>query len=123
MAGKNPIGWFEIYVKDFDVAKKFYGSIFDWEFKPSQGTKSLYWNIFTGDGSIGGGFMKKESQGHEGHSVLIYVEVGDITETLKKIKENGGKVNTEKTLINETAGSFALFNDTDGNLIGLWSKN
>jgi len=123
MIGKNPIGWFEIHVKDFDNARKFYGSIFDWEFKPSQGMKSLYWNIFTGEGSVGGGFMKKENSSHDGNAVIIYVEVSNINETLKLVTDNGGKINTEKTLINETAGSFALFNDIDGNLIGLWSKN
>ena len=40
-------------------ATKVYGEIFNWEFKQSQDPKSLYWNIFTGEGSIGGGFMKK----------------------------------------------------------------
>ncbi len=123
MAGKNPIGWFEIHVKDFDEAIKFYGGIFSWEFKQSQGVKSLYWNIFTGEGSIGGGFMKKNSPEHNGNAVLIYIEVEDIRETIKKAVELGGAQHTEKTLINENAGSFGLFNDPDGNLIGLWSKN
>ena len=123
MAGKNPIGWFEIHVADFGEAIKFYGGIFNWEFKQSQGSKSLYWNIFTGEGSIGGGFMKKDKPEHEGQAVLIYIEVENIDDTLKKVIELGGKIHTTKTLINETAGSFGLFNDTDGNLIGLWSKN
>jgi hypothetical protein len=123
MAGKNPIGWFEIHVTDFDNAIKFYGGIFNWEFKQSQGSKSLYLNIFTGEGSIGGGFMKRDNPEQEGQAVLIYIEVENIDDTLKKAVELGGKIHTAKTLINETAGSFGLFNDTDGNLIGLWSKN
>ena len=52
-----------------------------------------------------------------------YNEAENIEDTLSKAAELGGKINTHKTLINETAGSFGLFNDTDGNLIGLWSKN
>lgn len=123
MAGKSPIGWFEIHVKDFDKAKDYYGKLFGWEFHLSQSTKSHYWNINTGEGSIGGGFMKKEKPEHEGQSVLIYVEVEDIENTLKNVNELGGKIHTAKTLINEKAGYFALFYDNDGNLIGLWSKN
>lgn len=123
MAGKNPIGWFEIHVKDFEKAKDFYGKLFGWEFKLSQGSKSHYWNIYTGEGSIGGGFMKKEKPEHEGQAVLIYVEVEDIGLTLKNVDGLGGKTHTPKTLINEKAGCFALFYDIDGNLIGLWSKN
>lgn len=122
MAVKNAIGWFEIHVKDFDSAIKFYGGLFNWEFKQSQGSKSLYWNIFTGEGSIGGGFMKKDKPEHEGTAVIIYIEVENIEDTLNKAAELGGKVHTPKTLINENAGSFGLFNDPDGNLIGLWSK-
>lgn len=123
MAGKNPIGWFEIHVKDFDKAKDFYGALFSWEFKLSQGSKSHYWNIFTGDNSIGGGFMKKDKPEHAGQAVLIYVEVENIDETLQKVAALGGSTHTPKTLINENAGYFALLNDNDGNVIGLWSKN
>jgi len=123
MAVKNAIGWFEIHVKDFDAAIKFYGGIFKWEFKQSQSTGSLYWNIYTGEGSIGGGFMKKTKPEHDGSAVILYIEVENIEEALKKVTEIGGKVNTPKTLINENAGFFGLLNDPDGNLIGLWSKN
>ncbi len=123
MAAKNRIGWFEIHVHDFEKAKEFYGKLFNWEFKLSQGSKSHYWNIFTGEGSVGGGFMKKEKPEQDGHSVILYVETDDIEATLKKASELGGKIHTPKTLINENAGYFALFNDNDGNLLGLWSKN
>ncbi len=123
MAAKNRIGWFEIHVHDFEKAKEFYGKLFNWKFKLSQGSKSHYWNIFTGEGSVGGGFMKKEKPEHDGHAVILYVETDDIEATLKKASELGGKIHTPKTLINENAGYFALFNDNDGNLLGLWSKN
>ncbi|MFA5010820.1 MAG: VOC family protein [Ignavibacteria bacterium] len=123
MAGKNPIGWFEIFVKDFDKAKEFYSKLFNWDFNLSQSTKTQYWNIFTGEGSIGGGFMKKEKPEQEGQAVILYVSVEDIDGTLKIVHELGGRTYTPKTLINENAGYFALFYDNDNNLIGLWSKN
>ena len=67
--------------------------------------------------------MKKSKPEHEGSAVVIYIEVDNIEETLNKAAELGGKIHTQKTMINENAGSFGLFNDPDGNLIGLWSKN
>jgi len=60
MADICPIGWFEIHVTDFDKAKDFYGELFGWEFKRMEGGDFEYWTIFTGEDSIGGGFMKKD---------------------------------------------------------------
>ncbi len=122
MAGGNPIGWFEIHVHDIEKAKSFYGSVFGWEFKLSQSSSGHYWNIFTGEGSIGGGFMKKSKPEHDGGAVILYIETDDIEGLLKKIGENGGKTETPKTKISDTAGYFALFRDIDNNLVGLWSK-
>jgi len=117
----NKIGWFEIFVNDFDKAKDFYSKLFNWEFKLSQATSSLYWNIYTGEGSIGGGLMKKTKTEHNGQSVILYIEVVDIDKTLKRAVELGGQIVKEKTLISNTAGYYALFNDPDNNLMGLWS--
>ncbi len=122
MADKNPIGWFEIHVHDIEKAKTFYGGVFGWEFKQSQAASGKYWNIFAGENSIGGGFMKKSKPEHEGQSVILYIETDDIDGMLLKINGGGGTTETPKTLISENAGYFALFKDPDNNLLGLWSK-
>ena len=123
MSSKNPIGWFEITVNDFDKAKIFYTELFGWEFKLSQGSKSLYWNIYTGENTIGGGLMKKTKPEHNGQAVMIYVEVEDIEATLNKVVSLGGSIEKPKTLISETAGHFGFLQDLDKNIIGLWSKH
>lgn len=123
MAGKNPIGWFEIKVTDFERAKNFYSQLFDWDFKLSQGSKTIYWNVYTGENTVGGGFTKREFSEQIGQSIILYIEVDDINEKLKKVIELGGKIEQERTLISETAGYFALFRDLDNNVMGLWSKN
>ena len=123
MAGKHRIGWFEIHVSDFEKAKHFYSELFGWEFKLSQGSKALYWNIYTGEGSIGGGLMKKTLPEHTGQSIILYVETDDIEGILNKAVSLGGSVHTPKTLISETAGYFALFSDFDKNVLGLWGKS
>ena len=122
MSAKNTIGWFEIHVKDFDKAKAFYSELFNWEFKLSQASKSLYWNIYTGENSVGGGLMKKASPEHSGQSIILYVETDDIERILKKAVSLGGSIEKEKTLISESAGYYGLLRDPDNNVMGLWSK-
>lgn len=121
MSSRNSIGWFEITVNDFDRAKNFYTELFGWEFRLSQGSKSLYWNIFTGENSVGGGLMKKSKPEHNGQSVIIYIEVEDIDAILSKAVSLGGSIENPKTLISETAGYFGMLKDLDKNVIGLWS--
>ncbi len=121
MAAKNSIGWFEIYVSDVEKAKDFYGDLFEWQFKLLEGFEPEYTTIFTGEDSVGGGFMKSSSK-QEGQSVVIYIDVEDVAKSLKKVEEKGGKIEKPKTLISATSGYYGLFRDLDNNLIGLWSE-
>ena len=59
MSPQHHIGWFELYVNDFEKSKDFYTNLFGWEFNLSQSSSAPYWNIKTGENSIGGGLMKK----------------------------------------------------------------
>jgi uncharacterized protein len=122
MTHKNPIGWFEIFVNDIEKAKEFYGNIFDWQFKLSKALTPEYWMIYTGENSVGGGFMKKANPSQSGQSVILYIETDDIESVLANVEKHGGKIETKKTLISETSGYFGMFRDIDNNLIGLWSK-
>jgi predicted enzyme related to lactoylglutathione lyase len=123
MSAKNPIGWFEITVNDFDKAKNFYTQLFGWEFRLSQASKTLYWNIYTGKETIGGGLLKKSKPEHNGQAIMLYVEVEDIEAILNKAVSLGGSIEKPKTLISETAGYFGLLLDLDKNTIGLWSRS
>lgn len=118
---KNHVTWFEIFVKDFEKAKAFYGELFGWDFKPLRNYPKEYWTIYTGSNSPGGGLMKKEGDNYSNQSTIIYVEVDDIEETLKQVILLGGSVQQPNTLITETSGHFGLFKDHDGNTVGLWS--
>ena len=122
MAYKNPIGWFEIYVNDFEKAKEFYSNLFGWEFKLSKTPTYDYWNINTGENSPGGGLMKKTKPSHDGQAIMLYIETDDIDSVLAKAAKIGGKIEIPKTRISETSGSYAIFRDADNNLMGLWSK-
>lgn len=120
---KHRIGWFELYVNDFGKSKDFYSGLFGWNFHESVSMGKSYWNINTGEDSLGGGLTKKTTKENSGQSVVLYVETDDIEATLNKAKSLGAKVETGKTQISESAGYFALFTDIDGNVVGLWSKS
>jgi predicted enzyme related to lactoylglutathione lyase len=46
----------------------------------------------------------------------------NIDSILKKVKDNGGAVKRTKTVI-PAMGWYALFNDPDGNTVGLYQKS
>lgn len=56
--------------------------------------------------------------------VLVYLDGGDdLQPILSLVSLNGGKVLLPKTEISPEMGYFAIFLDTEGNRIGLHSKN
>ena len=67
--------------------------------------------------------MKKSADFKGEQSVILYIEVNNIDETLSEVEKAGGKIVTAKTLINESSGNFGMFKDLDGNLLGLWMKH
>ena len=54
--------------------------------------------------------------------VLVHLNVDDMETTLSLIKANGGGIVREKTKIeSEGRGYFAMFTDSEGNTLGLYS--
>jgi len=60
---KHLIGWFELYVNDFEKSKKFYSDLFGWKFNQSLSMGESYWNISTGEGSLSGGLNEGNHPG------------------------------------------------------------
>ena len=56
------------------------------------------------------------------NGTLVYFSSAEITAALKKVKEAGGLVLKEKTLISDDIGYMALFLDSEGNRIALHSR-
>ena len=125
---KNPITYFEIPADDVERAKKFYEKIFDWEIEKFD-KDSDYWFIMTtevGDdewtpkepGEINGGLVKRD---RPGEPLVNYVTVDSIEKTAVLIEKNGGKLIEKKTPMGEW-GWWAVFKDTEGNVIGLYEE-
>ena len=108
----------EVYAKDVERAKSFYGEVFGWQF---QHIPEMNYTLYsTAKGSIGGGVS--EASDETPNQLINYVYVEDIDATLSRIENNGGK-----TVIGTKAvgpvGWMALVEDPEGNLFGLWKSN
>ena len=110
----NPVVHFEIIGKDAAATQKFYADLFDWNVNADNpmnyGTVSAQ-----EDKGIGGGV----AAGQQGETyVTVYAEVADLQATLDKAESLGGKTVMEPTEIPGVV-TMAMFNDPDGNLIGI----
>ena len=67
-------------------------------------------------GAINGGMVPR--QGPNKYPIIT-LDVDEIDAALESVKKHGGKVTMEKTAAG-TMGFFAYFEDTEGNIMGLW---
>ncbi|MEX0968677.1 MAG: VOC family protein [Bacteroidia bacterium] len=119
---KDFITWFEIPANNFDRACKFYSFIYQFKMETSE-MNGLTMAFFPSSTGIGGAIISGTGSVPGDKGPLIYLNAGkDMDGMLQRIKEAGGSVLMEKTLINETAGHFALFVDTEGNKLALHAK-
>jgi uncharacterized protein len=124
MTNSNPVGWFDIHVSNIDRAKKFYETVFNIQFfdLPNEwGKQSLF--PFNHEGpNISGALVEKADMTPNGNNTVVYFETEDCETEEKRIGEAGGKVVRPKMSIGEF-GFVSIFIDSEGNTIGLHSKN
>jgi hypothetical protein len=111
------IGHVEIPALDLERAVEFYQKVFDWDFKQFGRGYYLY-NTRSGM-TIG---LRKAETIQAGNSTIFHVTVDNIDSYLDKVKTFGGKVFREKTVI-PVYGWYALLNDPDGNILGLFQTH
>jgi hypothetical protein len=119
---------FEIPAKDPKRASDFYTKAFGWKF--NQYPDFEYWMIGTTTsdkngmpttpGAINGGMGKAKDMASKAPTVVL--SVADITKTLATIKKLGGKVVADKSPVGDM-GWTAYFQDTEGNILGLFQNN
>jgi predicted enzyme related to lactoylglutathione lyase len=114
------IVWFEVPADNVERAKAFYGSLFGWKIEQFPGGME-YWHIDTGgnDDRPDGGIMgRKQPQ----QTITNYIGVPSVDQFVAKVQKLGGKICMPKTAVPQT-GYFALCQDTENNMFGLWEKN
>ena len=108
----NTINYFELPSDETNQLKDFYTSLFHWTFKESKDTPD-YW--YPENAGMEVAILKRRSNRQ---NTTFYIEVGSIDECISKSKESGAHVIVDKHEISE--GFYALLEDPQGNVIGIW---
>lgn len=121
-AKTNPVNWFEIPANDLGRAQAFYEHIFDVQLTLNEmgPVKIVFFPMEQGAAGTSGMLVKSENFTPSYPGTLVYFWVEDIEGVLKRINEKGGKTVQPKHSIGEY-GFIALFEDSEGNRVGLHS--
>jgi uncharacterized protein len=112
------ISWVEIPATDFERAVKFYSSVLEVNLQSIDCGEEKMACFPNGEGAVSyaPGFNPSKN------GLLVSFSVSDdLDSSLVRIKKNGGKIIQSKTKIEaEGRGYFALFQDSEGNKVGLY---
>ena len=116
--------WIEIPVKDIQRAAKFYWAVFqlpdseihNWEVRQAT---TLFFDPTINQPGISLNQTANFEPSDKG--TLVYLDCGeDLTGHLNRVEAAGGKIVAGKTSMGQD-GFYATVQDTEGNLIALWS--
>ncbi|MBT0993209.1 VOC family protein [Cellulomonas sp. DKR-3] len=105
----------DIPVSDNEAGGRFYGGLFGWQIAEIPGFEG--YPMWQAPNKISGGGLAPRSEGFT--QPRSYVEVDSIDESLAKVTELGGKVLRGKEPIDDKSW-WAIFEDPDGNVMGLY---
>lgn len=120
----NPVIHFEMPAKNKTRVKSFYEIVFGWQITITGAEYNNYVLATTSPvddkglhkekGAINGGFWetKKKEYPH------FVISVDDLENHMKIVKKNGGKIEGKPMDI-PGIGKFVMFNDTEGNRVGM----
>jgi uncharacterized protein len=121
---KNALSWFEIPADDFERARRFYSTIFAYDMPVMPMGDSTIGILPYDDagGGVGGAINKQKTAKPSPHGTLVYLNAGDdLTVVLGRVAGANGRVVMPKTMVTPEIGFIALFEDTEGNIVGLHS--
>ena len=124
MTMKNPVGWFEIAVKDLDRAEKFYKDLLgldcDRQGKKENGITMSWFPMEMTEYGSAGTLVLGEHFTPSQDGTLVYFACTSVEETLKKAEDMGAKIFLPKTDIGDH-GFIAWLEDSEGNRIAIHS--
>ena len=115
----RPVVHWELWSQDPQTVSKFYADAFDWQVRDIP--ELSYHLVETGGtGGINGGIMKPK-QGPWPGNMTFYIDVDDLDRYRERVSRAGGKVIVERMDV-PGVGAFALFEDPEGRVLGLWQQ-
>lgn len=121
----NPVvtHWFEIPVREMGRAVSFYDAVLGTALQPEpHGGMELAVFPYDAEQHVTGALMKLEHCEPSMHGSTVYLSVADVAQALVRIEAAGGAVIVPRTELSEGRGAFAQFRDSEGNRVGLWSR-
>lgn len=119
----NPVNWFEIYVQDMARAREFYETVFQWKLEKLPSGDIEMWTFPMNPESPGAGgalvYMKGFPVGSG--NTIIYFHSEDCAVEEARVVAAGGKIAKTKFSIGQY-GFISLVHDTEGTMIGLYSR-
>ena len=124
----DPVVHFEMPAKDKKRVAEFYSKVFGWNMQQlgeEMGSYILAQTAETDEktmmmkrpGAINGGFFEyKDEELYRVPHLVIAVE--NLDESIKKVEEAGGKIDTKKMEI-QGIGMYVSIKDSEGNIIGM----
>ena len=118
----NPFNWVEIPVNDLSRAQAFYSDVLGFELSSMEmgPVKMLMFPFDQKGAGASGALIKSEGYSPSTSGTLVYFSVDDIEGVLRKVNQKGGKTLQAKMSIGEH-GFIGLFQDSEGNRVGLHS--
>jgi predicted enzyme related to lactoylglutathione lyase len=121
---QNMVAWFEIPVSNMDRAKAFYEKVFEVKINVQDfGGVQMGWFPTAGEapGALGS-LIQNEAYILSEKGTLVYFGSENVQNQLDLIEEAGGKIKQGKTMISPEHGYMAVFIDTEGNRVALYSQ-
>ena len=120
----NPICWFELPVVDLERAVRFYEAVFGITLRRETCGGHPMAIFPYAEPQPSGALVQMPQLAPRDNGTLVYLNGGeDLNLGLGRVKAAGGEVMMEKTAIGEDIGFIALFIDSEGNRVGLFSKH
>ncbi|MEP7127696.1 MAG: VOC family protein [Chitinophagales bacterium] len=123
---KNALNWFEIPALDFQRAKNFYETVFDFQMPVIINEENFKMGLLPADAAAVGGAIVWNINSYKPSSsdgVLIYLNANPDLEIMQqRIEKAGRKMMITKRQISAEFGFMAVFNDSEGNRLALHSN-
>lgn len=116
----NPVVHFEFWSADPGKCGEFYAKAFGWNTRHIPEMDYVLVDKAREDG-IGGGIMTPQ-KGDWPAKLALYIDVEDIAAARDAIKAAGGTILVEEQQV-PGVGTFCLFEDPDGRVLGCWKQN
>ena len=118
--GKPVVHW-EFWTENPEKVSDFYARVFDWKIQHYPEMNYRIADTQAGGVGINGGIFTPDRSGPWPGNMSFYIDVDDLATYRKKIEAAGGKILVPEQEV-PGMGSFSLFSDPDGRVMGIWKQ-